>query len=179
MEDAQNLEKNHNCISSIEFTLAQSHENHPQIKKVTENIDNIKTEKDKNELADKLIKFNLDEPLLFHVKNLANNNINLSRIKIKNKLQLFREEVYPKDDEYLDNIDSIKINLGDDEDLQNLNFCHYKIQFYNPKIKKIDRLVIFTTIFQLKILAEAKELFVDGTFKVAPQKYYQLLNVWG
>ena len=91
--------------------------------------------------------FHQTQPLLFHVKNLAINNINLSRIKIKNKLQLFREELYPKDDEYLDDIDSIKINLGDDEDLQNLNYCHSKIQFYNPKIKKIDRLIIFTTIF--------------------------------
>lgn len=28
-------------------------------------------------------------------------------------------------------------------------------------------------------MAEAKELFFDATFKVAPQKYYQLLNIWG
>ena len=45
--------------------------------------DNVRTEKDKNSLAEKLIKTNLNEPLDFHLQNFRLNKINWKRIKSK------------------------------------------------------------------------------------------------
>ena len=33
--------------------------------------------------------------------------------------------------------------------------------------------------FQINFFSEVNELFVDGTFKVAPKNWYQLLNIFG
>ena len=173
-EDARKINSKENNIQSIEFTLNNSHENHPKDNKIQENIKDIKTEKDNLDLAYNLIKNSLDQPLLFHIKNLTSNNIKISRLKIKNILQELREGSYPKDDEFLDNIELIKIDLGISDELKNLNFCPAKINLYNQEKNKIERFAIFTTVFQLKMMAESDELFIDVTFKVAPKKYYQL-----
>ena len=47
------------------------------------NVDKVKTEKETIELAKKLIKQNLQNPLSFHIQNLENNHIKISKIKIK------------------------------------------------------------------------------------------------
>ena len=31
----------------------------------------------------------------------------------------------------------------------------------------------------MKLLGECEELFIDGTFKMTPKNYYQILNIWG
>ena len=85
-------------------------------------------------MAYSLIKNSLDQPLLFHIRNLTSNHIKISRIKINNKLQELREDSYPKDDEFLDNIESIKVELGISDELQNFNFCPVKINLILKKI---------------------------------------------
>ena len=117
----------------------------------------------------------MQQPLSLHIQNVGINKLNLSRIKIKNILQSLREEYFPKDDEFLDHIDLIKIDLSDSDDhLKNLIFCPGKESFINPKTNKSENIVFFTTLFQLKLISECKELFIDGTFKMAPKKYYQI-----
>ena len=120
-------------------------------------------------MAYNLIKNSLDQPLLFHINNLTSNNIKISRIKIKNILQELREDSYPKDDEFLDNRESIKIDLVISDELKNLNFCPAKINLYNQEKNKLERFVIFTTVFQLKMMPKSDELFIDAKFKVAPK----------
>ena len=101
--------------------------------------DKIKTEKENTELAKKLIKNNLQMPLSFHIHNLNTNKVTLSNIKIKNFLQLLREENFPKVDIFIINIELIKIDFGDSEILKNLNFCLYKEDFINKKNNKLEK----------------------------------------
>ena len=60
-------------------------------------------------------------PLSFHIKNLDSNKIKLHRQKIKNILQNLGEENFPKDTEFLSNIELININFETPE-LKNINF---------------------------------------------------------
>ena len=38
---------------------------------------------------------------------------------------------------------------------------------------------MFASPFQLKLYSEIEEIFIDGTFRVAPKQWYQLLNLYG
>ena len=171
-----NKEENNNIL---EYTLIGIHANHPIKKDYEESLNNIKTEKEQKELAKNLIKNNLDLPLTFHVKNLDANKIKISHIKIKNMLHNLRKENFPKDEEFLDHIELIKIDLGETEELKNISFCPSKENFIILSSIKLERIVFFTSIFQLKLLSECEELYIDGTFKMAPKNYYQILNIWG
>ena len=53
------------------------------------------------------------------------------------------------------------------------------INFINLSSNKLVRIVLFTSIFQLKLLSECEELYIDGTFQMGPKNYYQILNIWG
>jgi hypothetical protein len=44
---------------------------------------------------------NLNQPLDFHIKNTKNNNIEMSKPKIRKILYLLREEKNPKEDFFL------------------------------------------------------------------------------
>ena len=63
--------------------------------------------------------------------------------------------------------------------MKNLNFCMGKENFINLKSKKLERIIYFSSIFQLKLFEECNEIFIDGTFKMAPKNYYQILNFLG
>ena len=117
-EDARKIQSKGNNIQSIELAINNSHENHPKENKIQENMQDIKTKKDNLDLAYSLIKNSLDQPLLFHIRNLTSNHIKISRIKIKNILQELREDSYPKDDVFLDNLESIKVELGISDELK-------------------------------------------------------------
>ena len=179
LEDAKKIENKEEGISEIDFTVVGNHDVHKSEKKFSESTDKIKTEKENLELAKKLIKNNLQMPLSFHIQNLNTNKIIISNNKLKNLLQSLREENFPKDDIFIRNIDLIKIDLGDTDILKNLNFCLYKEDFINPKNNKLEKILFFGTKFQLNLLGESEELYIDGTFKMSPKNYYQILNVWG
>ena len=148
-------------------------------KKFNELTNKIKSEKDNFELAKKLIENNLQMPLSFHIQNLNTNKITLSNNKLKNLLQSLREEDFPKDDIFIRNIDVIKIDLGNTEILNNLNFCLYKEDFINPKNNKLEKILFFASKFPLNLLGESEELYIDGTFKMPPKNYYQIINICG
>ena len=38
---------------------------------------------------------------------------------------------------------------------------------------------MFESPFQLKLYGEIEEIFIEGTFRVAPKEWYQLLNIYG
>ena len=72
---------------------------------------NVRTEKETSGLAYNLIKGNIIEDLDFHIKNLRLNNIFLNTSKIRKLLYTLREQKFPKEEEFLNSINSIKINL--------------------------------------------------------------------
>ena len=135
------------------------------------------TESQALEFAKKLIRANINEPLQFHINNLYNNKINYNKGKIRKLLYTIREEKYPKDDEFLKDIGNITIDLSK-EDSDKEIFCIIKSQFINFNTKKTEKFVIFSSGFQLNMFSEICEIFIDGTFKICPKNWYQLVNVF-
>ena len=163
----------------ISFKLFNKHNHKDEI--IVIDSKNVSTEKELEILAISLIKQNLIESLEFHVRNFKNNNIEFSRNKIKNLLQKIREADIPKDQELLADLSKIKINYDDlNKNEEGVPFCLSKSEFINLRYKnRLEKYVIFTSLYQLKMFGECDEYYADGTFKSAPKGWYQLFNIWG
>lgn len=61
--------------------------------------------------------------LFLPYQQFKKNNINLTNIQIKNLLQTIRENEYPSDDKFLNDITKITISFGDNIELQKLPIC--------------------------------------------------------
>ena len=58
-------------------------------------------------------------------------------------------------------------------------FCLSKPEFINIRYKNLlEKYVIFSSLYQLKIGAECNQYFVEGTFKATPKGYFQIFNIW-
>ena len=99
---------------------------------------------------------------------------------LKWALQKLREELYPSNDKFLNNISKISLTLDDKATLSNIPFCFRYNNILSPdKNNFLEKYIIFTSKFQIKIIKKCTQLFVDGTFKIAPSGYYQVLNIGG
>ena len=59
-------------------------------------------------------------------------------------------------------------------------FCFKNVNFISPDKKfKLEKYIIFTSNLHLKILTKCSQIFVDGTFKICPVGFYQVLNIGG
>jgi len=85
-----------------------------------------------------------------------------------------KNEVYPKDEDFFSQIASCSVVFSNSA---NQMFFRRRLQFYNDNTKKIEEILIFYTDFQLKLLSESKEIYMDGTFRTSPPKYQQLFNI--
>ena len=56
-------------------------------------------------------------------------------------------------------------------------FCQGLHSFYNFKKLRPENYIIFSTTFQLRILAQAQQLYIDGTFRSSPRNFYQILVI--
>lgn len=62
--------------------------------------------------------------------------------------------------------------------LKDNNFCFAYNKYINPNYhNREEKFIIYTTIFQLKKLAESDLIYIDATFRASPRNYYQLLNI--
>ena len=179
--DSTNLKKIiNNDKDNISYTEINQHENHKENIIIKMENGNAITEEGINKLARQLITLNLNEPLDFHLANFKNNSINWKKGKIRKLLYSIREEKYPKDQIFMQDISNIKIQLSDNKEVSNECFCISKGEFINfSKNKNLERYFIFASQFQLKLYNEVDELFIDGTFKVAPKNWLQLINIFG
>ena len=165
-------EKNHKCTDTNINEIKNKSEN---IEKNASNI--IKMYKDK---AKDLIFLNITKPLSFHISNIRNNNIKLTTNQIKRLVQKIREVNFPSDSDFLKDISKITINFENEVGIENLNFCWKNVELINPTIKyKTEKYIIFTSIFQINLITKCNQIFIDGTFKSAPKKFYQILNICG
>ena len=81
-----------------------------------------------------IIKSNDLKPLSFLQIKLHEQNIYLKDDKVKRLIFNIRDTLYPKDDEYLDNIINITITFDEKvPDSKNLPFCQGFNKFYNPQ----------------------------------------------
>ena len=131
----------------------------------------------KKDLIQSLIYTNIEKPLSFHCINLQTNNIYLKKNQIKWILQKIRENKFPSDIKYLNDISKIRITYDKEINLTNLPFCYKNVNILNKeKNNKLEKYSIFTSIFQIKLITKCKQIFIDGTFKISPVGYYQVLD---
>ena len=130
-------------------------------------------------MAINLINANINENLEFHYKNFQQNKIEWNKGKISKLLYSLREIKFPKEEEFLNAINLIKIKLNDNDENEEC-FCPCKSEFINyRKKKRLEKYIIFMSEFQINFFSNVCELFIDGTFKVAPKNWYQVLNIFG
>ena len=95
--------------------------------------------------------------------------------KIRKYVNDIIQENYPKDENFINSILSTKINFNNTEK----NFCPSKLEYYDEDKDKYEKIICFSTNFQLNILKEINMIFIDGTFKTSPRNFYQILNIVG
>ena len=76
-------------------------------------------------------------------------------------------------------IDKIKITLDKSKsNLTDLPFCFFKKNFININTNnKEEKYITHTTLFQVKLFAKSKMIYIDATFMKSPKYYYQTLNI--
>ena len=129
--DKENLSKLEENNKDITYVENNTHI-HKSYNNISINIEKVLNENQALVLAEKLIRTNINEPLNFHIENLHNNKINFHKSKIRKILYSIREEKYPKDQDFLNDIENITIELSN-ENKGKQNFCIIKIQFINIK----------------------------------------------
>ena len=146
--------------------------------KIKTYITNTTTTKEEKNTARIIIRNNITKPLNFFVEELNKLKFSLKYNEIKNLVYQEKNAKYPKNDDFLNNIDKITIDLNDDIDNKNLPFCLGYFKYINPNNKyRQESFIIFTTIYQIKILRDATIIYMDGTFRTAPKGFYQMLNI--
>ena len=149
-------------------------------KKEDKNINNIRTKAEEENLAIILIKANIDQSPSYHINNLNNNNIYWNKKKIENLVYKLQEENYPAFNQFLKNINSQHVYIGESETESNkFNICPKKVIFINTKNNNLEHLIFITTNFQLNLLSECNIIFIDGTFRSASKSFYKVLNMIG
>jgi len=102
----------------------------------------------------------------------------LAKSKIRKLAYYLRELKFPKEEEFLNTINLIRIKLNENKDYEEI-FCPFKGEFINyRKKRRLEKYIIFMSEFQINYFPEISEIFIDGTFKVAPKNWYQLLNIF-
>ena len=146
--------------------------------KIKTDITNTSTNKEEKNTARIIIRNNITKPLNFFEEELNKLKFSLKYNEIKNLVYQEKNAKYPKNDDFLNNIDKITIDLNDDIDNKNLRFFLGYFKYINPNNKyRQESFIIFTTIYQIKILRDATIIYMDGTFRTAPKGFYQMLNI--
>ena len=93
-------------------------------------------------------------------------------------LQKISEENFPSDNIYISDISKITITFDKEANMQNLPFCYKYVNFINfTKINKMENYIIFTSSMQINLLRKCTQIFIDGTFKICPKTFYQVINI--
>ena len=62
--------------------------------------------------------------------------------------------------------------------MQNIPFCYKYVNFINfSKDNKMEKYIIFTSSMQINLLKKCTQIFIDGTFKICPKTFYQVINI--
>ena len=128
--------------------------------------------------AKQLIIDNLNKPLSFHINNLNNNNnnnINYSENQIKYLLSKIRDETFLTDNEFIKNPFKLFSKISNEK--EEIPFCFCNNYIYDFIKLKIENYMIFTSPFQIRLLAQSTQIFIDATFRVCPHQFYQLLII--
>jgi len=122
---------------------------------------------------EKLIKSDpIKHPKFFQNQALRDNH-KFTLKTIENSLTKIRKEIYPIEPELIFTSDYCRTKDTNDKACI---FLQARLMFPNSKNQKqVDEIVILGSKFFIKIASEANKWFLDATFKVCPNRYYQLL----
>ena len=140
-------------------------------------LTHLRLSDDVNKKLFDLINLNLFKSFSFHENNLLNNNIQISKNQLKHLLNIYRNKNFPNNDIYLNNLFNYKYKLSDDKNISEKCFCLAKTEYINPQTNKVEKYLIYSTDFQLKLFVASKHIYIDGTFKSVPSSFYQLLTI--
>ena len=185
--DRNNINKinNKENLDNIEYFITSTEREHKclknnNIKKIDKSKEEVNAIKKQKDLAFALIEKNIQKPYSFHVNNFKKNNLNFTGNQIKYLLQKIREETYPSNIKFLNDISKITISFGDEVEVKDLPMCYKYVNMIDIKNKnKLEKYIIFTSKFQINLLNKCEQLFFDGTFKTCPKTFYQIINVAG
>ena len=77
-------------------------------------------------------------------------------------------------------ISNIKINFDNNNELENIPFCHKVVNMINlEKKNNLEKYIIFSSKIQMNLLTKTNQILIDGTFKSCPRGYYQIINIAG
>lgn len=69
-------------------------------------------------------------------------------------------------------ISLITINLDNNANLKNIQFCYKLINLINPEKQYVlEKYIIFISKFQLNLITKCHQIFIEGTFKMTPFRY--------
>ena len=125
------------------------------------------------------MRFNCFKPYNWLNNLLLNNIISFDFNKIKYYVDTLRDLEYPKDNTYLSNISKYLSKITENDQEVATPFCLSKLNFYNFNNKKFDNIIIYSTSYQIKIFSQTHQIFLDCTFKIVPNNFYQLLIIHG
>ena len=111
---------------------------------------------------------------------MRNNNIYLKKNSIKWLLQKLREEKYPSDEIFLKDISKITLTFENSSNMIDIPLCYKYNNLINlEKNNKLEKYIIFTSKFKVKLIQKCTQIYIDGTFKSCPKNYYQIVNIGG
>ena len=89
-----------------------------------------------------------------------------------------QDEKFPNNNIYIKDISKITIFFDKEATLKDLPFCYRYVNFINfNKNNTMETYVIFTSSLQLNLMKKATQIFIDGTFRINPKGFYQVLNI--
>ena len=89
-------------------------------------------------------------------RKIKNSSIPIKYHQVKRILYQIKQDKYPKNEEFLFNISSITITYDENNSkLKNLPFCFCKKNLINFKNNKEESFIIYSSLFQLKILCKS------------------------
>jgi hypothetical protein len=145
------------------------------VKKVQSNISDVSTfGSDPEVLRDFIAKNLLSHPTKLRTE-LIKQKQNFTVNQIKNELYASREAIYPTDLFLVMTPEYCRSEDASDSG-QNIFRGYFKI----PMVRKngnYSQVAILGSQFQLQLLAEAENWYIDGTFYACPPGFYQLLNI--
>ena len=144
---------------------------------VNNNVNHASNNSQSIENIKRLLYLHIWNPISFHINLLNENGIILSRHQVKYQLETLRNHQFMSNEQYNKNpfrfTDRLTENLND----PNIPFCLAHTKFFDINSKATETISIYSTSFQLNILSKSKQWFLDGTFRVAPAGYYQVLII--
>ena len=143
---------------------------------IIENIEVPKTLKNNDKLIENYIYSNPLFGVLKIQRYAQSQNIKISKTKIKMMIFQIRNEVFPP---LIEEAISDEFCKTKGSDSSSFFQARLKIRVFNDKKKeyRMEEFIIFGSNYMLSQFRYSKRWFIDGTFKIVPSGFYQIIAI--